>query len=200
MVAINKSVYKFAKNDIVKREFYNRTIKQCYYNPNIDIKNTDDKCEIFVKSDAKNDFYLFMKKLDKTNKNIAIYDKYTNNINAITTFIKNYSNSQYDLAVNEYLDYSFESHKDMIQSMNFIDGVEKYFDIANNYTFGVETETNEIFLFSCSLDKITNCGYYPLFDIDDGFRDLFGNLENNDFLNYYFEKWKNNNYDGSIFQ
>jgi hypothetical protein len=202
MVAFNRSIYKFAKNDVVKRELYEKLIGKYYFKPEIVLSETPNEYNMTLHSDAKFDFYLMMKKFDKTKKNNDIYVKYEDNINTIKNFVNDIFGCNYDLAIKHKFENPFESNEDMLQSLCFVDQITKYFEFDFNfnkeYTFGVEKHEN-VCLFSCSKENISNCAYYPLFDIDDGFTDLFGNKNNVYVLNCHFNKWKNNNYQGEIF-
>lgn len=209
MVLFNRSIYKFAKNDIVKKELYQKLIAKYYFNPQLTLTETHDECSIELRSDAKLDFYLMMKKFDNKNKCENMREKYENNIKTIKNFIKNESNSNYDLLKKYHFENEFESDQDMLKSLCHVDNIDKYFKFEHNYEdvyiFGVgnyDTNINKLqgaFLFSCTKNKLSNSAYYPLFDIDDGFRDAFGNNDNVRLLNFEFYKWKHNNYQGELF-
>lgn len=206
MTVFNKSIYTFAKNDNARKIFYEKMINKCYFEPIISIIDTKNTTNISVSSCANCDFYLMMKKFHKNNKNNDIYEKYKENIISVSNFIDSFIDYNYDLAINKKFTQMFESNEDMLNSLCFVDKITKYFNYGeNDYIFGVgkyslkEKKLEGVFLFSCSKENISNCAYYPLFDIDDGFMDPFGDKKKVANLNKYFEIWKKNNYEGEIF-
>jgi hypothetical protein len=206
MTVFNRSIYKYLSTDIAKKQFYEKMIKRCHRNPQIDIKINGDYTEIHTTSAADRDFYLMMNPIEH-NKIENYNQKYAENIEIIKNFATNMENYHYDLAITKIFNVVFDNDDDIFECIKNIPSIHKYFEYTEDdntvFIFGHEYMAHGEYIdskiFTVSRTGISNYALTPKFDIDEGF--ILYNIESEvqNYMNIKYYEWLKNDCRGNIF-